>query len=228
VAFLAPYAIQGGIALAGYLSNRKKQKAAEAQQQQVFGGASGVSDTLSRSGTDLTQLGMGPTQRALSYYDTLLHGNRAAQAQVTAAPRGAITDTYRGATQGLEQSGVRGAARDEATANLNRDRAGKIASLVSGVQPMAANAVGSMGQSLIGEGSQRLGSAGEIWGGLFGQAAKNQLAAQQHSDQTNAQIGSFLFDILNGSGGKTAGGGGGMYRAGPKTPYTPSDQWGYG
>ena len=52
-------------------------------------------------------LGSPAVRQAMSYYQTLLTGSRGQMQQLTAGPRGAITDVYSSAARGLERSGVR-------------------------------------------------------------------------------------------------------------------------
>lgn len=207
-----PYGIMAGQAIYGYIKNRqaaKAEKDARAQEQSVFGQASGVSNQLTQTGTQLTDIGVPAAQRSLSYYDTLLRGSRSAMANATAGPRGAITDTYRGAERSLEHSGVQGAQRDLARSEFARDRAGKIADLTSGVQPAAAASIADIGTNLISQGGNRLGNAGTLWGGLLGNRSANTLEAAGTHQATSAQLGKTIFDILSYAGSQ--------YHAKPKT-----------
>jgi len=210
--FLAPampWIIKGGSLLGGWLAGRKAQSSAQQRSPEeaaALSGATNAASGLTRQGQTLTSAGLPAAQQSLSYYGTLLRGNRAAQAQATAAPRGAITDTYRGAERSLERSGLRGAGRDQAIADLNRDRAGSISSLVTGVQPGAAAALMQGGTNLISEGNAAFGNAGSIYGGLLGQGFANRKYAREEGEKTGSSIGSFLFDILSGGFGKKGGG----------------------
>lgn len=178
------------------------------EEQQALGGAQGAAGNLTKTGSSLIQTGQETQAPATSYFDTLLRGNRAQMAGATAAPRAAITDVYRGAERGLEHSGVRGPQRDVAAADLNRQRASQISSLVTGVQPAAASALTGIGQTQIGQGAPMLGQAGGIYSGLLGQGASNRRYAREEGEKTGAGFGGLIFDILKGTlgGGKSGGG----------------------
>ncbi len=214
--FLAPalpWLVKGlqiaGPVLGGLLGGKKAQSSAQQrspEEQAALAGAQGAGGALMNQGRRLTDMGLPALQSGMSYYQTLLSGNRSAMAGATAAPRGGITDAYRGATRNLDQSGIQGAARDVATADLNRDRTARIAGLTSGVQPAAADALMGGGASLVGEGNQSFGNAGSIWSGLLGQGQQNRVYARQEGEKAGKGIGGFLFDILSMiPGGKKSG-----------------------
>lgn len=146
--------------------------------------------------------------QAGSYWQTLLSGNRGAMAQATAGPRAALTDVYRGAEANLDRSGIRGAQRDVAAAELGRDSAGQIARLTTGVQPAAAQGVGMIGNQLLGTGASLAEGAGSIWGNLLGQGQYNRMYGRAEGEKSSKAIGSLIFDILSGTIGKKFGGGG--------------------
>lgn len=227
MAAAVPVAIMAGQAIYGYVKNRQAKKAqqkAEAERGVALGGAQQVSDQLTQSGTGLTNMGLGPTAQGLNYYQTLLGGNRARMAQATAGTRAAITDQYRGAETSLEHSGLRGAAGEQARAELNRDRAARISGLTTGVQPTAAAAVTDIGTNLLGQGGQRLGAAGQLWSGLLGQGTLNRNYADANAQQSGKDFGSSLFDIASAAYGMYGSGRGasGGYR-GVGTPGYPGD-----
>ena len=136
LAIAAPYIAQGVGALGSYLSSRKAGKRGE-EEQQALGGAQQAAGTLASTGSSL----LGNVQGPANYFQTLLQGTRPAMAQATAGARGSITDLYRGAERGVDRSGIRGAQRDVTLGELARDRAAKLAGLVTGVQPQAAQSL---------------------------------------------------------------------------------------
>src|SRR5438874_8595463 len=101
------------------------------EEQKALQGGQQAAGQLGTTGQQMTTTGAENIGAGSNYYQALLHGNRALQAQATAAPRASITDTYAGAQRGLEQSGVRGAEKDVATGELQRQKAGQLASLVT-------------------------------------------------------------------------------------------------
>ena len=225
--FLAPalpWIAKGGALLGGWLGGKKAQSSAMArspEEQAAIGGAQGAAGSLGRMGSSLLSggqqtigQGVGMLGNAGNYWQTLLGGNRAAMAQATAGPRGALTDQYRGAERGLERSGLRGATRDLASAELSRDRASKIAGLTTGVQPMAAEQLsgigGQLGQLGMGQAGLGVGAAGQgasIWTRLLGEGSENRRYGRAEGEKAGTGIGSLIFDILSGfgGGGKTPG-----------------------
>jgi hypothetical protein len=126
--------------------------------------------------------------------------------QATAAPRAAITDVYRGAERSVEKSGVQGAAKDVQMGELNRQRAGQIAGLTTGVQPAAADRLTDIGQTQTGQGAPMIGEAGSIYSNLLGQGAANRVYGRGEGEKAGTGVGGFLFDIMNSSLGKGSGG----------------------
>jgi hypothetical protein len=211
VGFLAPavpWIVKGGSLLGGWLGGRQAQKSAQQRSPEELAalqGAQSAGNTLMQQGQTLTSTGLPAIQKSLGYYQTLLGGNRAAQALATAGPRAAITDTYRGAERNLERAGVRGAQKDVAEAELGRDRAAQVAGLTAGVQPGAAAALMQGGSGLVGQGSSILSGAGSLWSGLLGQGFENRKYARGEGEKAGTGIGSLLFDVLSGFGGKKGG-----------------------
>lgn len=199
----------GGSLLGNWLGGRAKRSAMERSPEELAAlrGATGAAGDLSRQGQGLTHMGLPAVGGASNYWQTLLGGNRAAMAQATAGPRAALTDQYRGAERGLERSGLRGATRDLASANLSRDRASRIAGLTTGVQPMAAEQLGNLGLGLTGQGTAALMGTGNIWSSLLREAAANRYQGNQAGQQTSSQVGGLIWDILAGSSGSAAGAG---------------------
>lgn len=241
--FIAPFIAPVAGAIGSLWAAKKAGSAAEdhanqlnQQGQAAFTGAQGAAQNLSSLGTGLVGQGQATTAEGLAtagkgtnYYSALLGGNRALQSQAVAAPRAAITDVYRGAERNLDRGGVRGAAKDVATADLGRQKAGQISSLITGVQPGAAQALTSTGLSVAGVGGQQtgqglgaVGNAGSLLSGLYGpslgQGQFAQKQGQAAGDKTGGMLGGLLFDIINGvlkqkgsgSGSSSGGGGGGM------------------
>jgi hypothetical protein len=206
--FLAPavpWIIKGGAMLGSYIMSKKAQSSAQKrspEEQAALSGAQSTSDNLTTAGTSLFSRGVPYSRQAGDYYSTLLNGNRSQMAMATAAPRAAITDVYRGAESNLERSGVRGASRDVASAELGRDRASKIAGLTTGVQPGAAAALAGMGGQMTGQGTAALMGAGNIWQNLLGQGFNNRAYAREEGNKAGSAMGSMVFDILSGSFGK--------------------------
>ena len=214
--FLAPampWIAKGAGILGGALFGKHEQNVAQQrspEEQAALGGAQSSATGLTQAGQSLFGAGLPAAQQSTGYWSTLLRGNRAAMAQATAAPRAAITDQARGQELSLERQGVRGGIKDLAKAQITRDTGSQIAGLTTGVQPMAAQQLGTLGTSLTGQGTSAMGQAGNIWGNLLGAGANNRYYARGEGAQAGAGMGSLIFDLLNtkwgkGGGGTTAG-----------------------
>jgi len=187
-----PLAIMAGSAIISHYAS--KHAAEEAmkrtpEEQVSLKGAQTGAATLQTGGQAALTTGAETQAPATSYYDTLLRGNRAQQAAATAAPAARISDIYSGATRNLEQSGVRGAQKDVASADLNRQRAMQLSSLVTGVQPMAASALTSIGEQQQNRGAQMVASGNQTYGNLLGIGQANRRIGQEAGQQTASTIG---------------------------------------
>lgn len=220
---------------AQYFMNRGKNKQIGQQQQAGVAG-------LQNSATDLNKFGdkigdaaggfLGGAQKqftsannsldqSANYFSPLLRGGRAAIDQHLAPERAGITETYRGAGKAIEQSGMRGGTRDLANAELNRDRAAKLALLPAVARGNAAGAMldvgqtqGSMAAAQAGTAANLFGSATQAkGGGLAGYGAMMNNATDQwktqqaYGNQSGAGIGSMIFDAMKSQGKKSGGGG---------------------
>lgn len=158
-----------------------------------------------------------------NYFAPILGGSRAAIDQTLAPERAQITDTYRGATRALDTSGVRGGSRDLATAELNRDRAGRLALLPGAARANAATGMAQLGQAragaatqqagvgggLTGQSVQARGGAASAYGGLFGGNVRREESINAAGQESGGAIGRMIFDALKTSGKKGGAGGGG-------------------
>jgi hypothetical protein len=213
-------------AIGGILGGKKATSAAmkrSPEEAVALGGAQGAGAALGAQGKGLYGTGTGMVAQGqttlaqpTNYYSRLLSGNRALASQAVAAPRGAITDVYRGAERNLEQGGVRGAARDVAKAEIGRSRAGQISSLITGVQPAAAGALTSIGETQTGQGAgiastgvSATGTSGSLYSNLLGQGTQNRQYARGEGEKFGSGFGGLIFDLLNKAGMKKGGGGGG-------------------
>src|SRR5262245_21152947 len=146
----SPIVQAGGMVVGGIIGKKAQENAMQRSPEELAAlqGAQGIAGQAGRAGGELLNQGRDYLQRPAQYFQTLLGGNRAAMAQAVAGPTAQITSNYRGASRALDQQGVRGAARDQAVADLNRQRAGQIAGLTTGMQPYAAEQLASMGQNV--------------------------------------------------------------------------------
>jgi hypothetical protein len=159
-----------------------------------------ASQQLLGQGQSLMGAGMPAMKSALNYYQTLLQGNRAAMAQAVAGPTAQLTDMYRGAERNLDRQGVRGGSRDLAVAELGRDRANSLAQLTTGVQPMAAGNLGSLGGSMTSMGAGALSSAAGIGSNITGQGFQNRQNSNQMWGGALSDVGGAMFDVWKAKG----------------------------
>jgi hypothetical protein len=210
---LAKPAMQIGAAIGGHFLGKKSQSAAmkrSPEEMEALQGSQAAGKSLQTTGTELVSEGRQTLQQPTGYWQRLLGGNRPLMAQATAAPRAALTDIYRGAERNLEKSGVRGAARDVAQAELGRQRASQVAGLTTGVQPFAAQQLTGIGSEQLGTGAPMLAQAGDIFTNLLGQGAGNRRYAREEGEKAGTAAGGLIFDVMSGVGGMKRGGGGGV------------------
>jgi hypothetical protein len=190
---VVPLAIMAGGAIISHYANKKATADAakrSPEETAAQGAASTGATTLQDKGAESMTTGADTQRPATNYYDTLLRGDRASAAQATAAPAARITDIYSGAQKNLEQQGVRGAQKDVASADLNKNRASSLAGLVTGVQPAAAAALTSIGQTQQAQGIGATTSGNSTFTNLLGQGQQNRQAAQPAGTSAAASVGS--------------------------------------
>jgi hypothetical protein len=189
---VVPLAIMaGGAIISHYAAKKAKNDALKRtpEELQSLEAAQGGAGTLAGHGTEELQTGKETQAPATSYFDKLLHGNRAAQAQAIAAPTAGVQDVYRGAERGLEKSGVRGAARDVASGELARGKASQIAGLVTGVQPAAAQTLTGIGQTQQAQGAGMVSSSNSTYQNLLGKGQENRDQANVAGTNAAASVG---------------------------------------
>lgn len=171
-----------GVSMIGGAIGGKKTGPADAAAMQA-----------SQQGQTLFNFGMPRLNQAAGYYSGLLTGSRSQMTQAVQPEITATTDIYRGAERNLERSGVRGAQRDVAKAELGREQAGRIAGLVGGVRPMAAQQLAGLGGVGI-QGAQGMGS-------LYANLLQQQQAAKEYNDKQSGALWGNIGKLLVGSYG---------------------------
>lgn len=176
-------AIGLGISAYSAWKNGKAASAALRSQNQMIGQGSAALSGAANTGGALNASSLPAFQQSVDYNSKLLGGNRAMMNQAVAAPAAQITSIYRGAQRGLERSGVRGGERDMAMADLNRERASKLAGLTTGVQGEAANNLGQLSTRGLAIGLNAQTEAANGFGNLAGQQGQNyRFAAGQQAE----------------------------------------------
>ena len=138
----------------------------------------------------LSGVGIPAIQGAAGYYQRLMGSRQAAQA-ATAPAAANISEAYKGAGAGVDRSFLQGGQRDQAIADLNRDKTSQIARLYAGVQPSAAAALGSLGTSAVG-------GANNVYGSIMGQGLDQRKFAEGVDTQNGQASGNILYSILKG------------------------------
>ena len=193
-----PLIAQGGGLVGGMIAGQQATKMAQKrspEEMAALQGAQGSASQLGRVGGQLTQQGQDYQRAPGQYFQTLLSGNRAAMSQAVAGPTAQITGNYRGAERNLNQQGIRGASRDQAAADLNRQRVSQIAGLTTGMQPYAAEQLAKLGGENIQSGIGALATGGGLHQGLLNSGFDNRKYAREEGGKTGAAIGGLARDL---------------------------------
>jgi hypothetical protein len=202
---------QGAGLIGGIYASRAAQNAAlqrSPEELAALKGATGAAGSLGQTGTSMLNEAQPYIAQPASYYQTLLRGSRGAMANAVAPARAALQESYRGEQAKLANSGIRGAARDQLQGNLDRQQAGQVSALTTGVQPGAASALAGVGGQLQQTAAPLLGQAGNIYQQLLSQGAANRTQAMKEGTDTGQSAGKLIADLgttLFGGGKKTAG-----------------------
>lgn len=218
----APYAAMGLGALFGKKASQPSalQRQAVTQTQQGGQAVSALAPPTLQAGKTLTQqgtgyLGQGASELApaASYYRNVL-GSRSAANTALSPERNTALEYYGGAQRKLQRT-MRGPARESAIAELDRQKAGQLASYLPQARQAGAQGLERVGSLYGGMGAQALGAGTSLTGqglnaaaqgaylgsGLFNQAS--QLRDQER--QGGQAWGNILYDLagsLFGMGGK--------------------------
>jgi hypothetical protein len=200
-----PMAVSG---VGGFLAKKFGLGGPSKQEQALNQQQAGNAAQLNEQGTGMFKYGNPLLQQSTSYYQRLLNGNRAAMTQAVQPEIAGITDTYRGAERGLERSGIRGPARDVASAELTRDRAGKVASLIPNVRPMAAAAVGDAGRFGIQQGQAAQQASSGIYDRLISGGREDRKSQNETQGAFGKTLGTMTADAMKAFGKKSSKGAG--------------------
>lgn len=170
---------------------RAGQQDANAASAPLIGAQTSLAQQQQRQGAQQFNFGFPLLQRSASYYGSLLNGNRASVTSTLAPTVSQINQTYSGASRNLDRMAP-GAGRDEARAELDRQRAGQVGGLPLQARQGAAASLMGLGESAVGGGTGALGSASSIYGQLIG---ANQ-TQQNINNQQDYQLGQNLSQII--------------------------------
>lgn len=154
-----PLVMLGASLLGSWLGGRKnkKQKALEEQQTQnaalMQERGKALENEFGQMSESFFNQGRGVRRQAgfaqpMNYWQALLGGDRGKMMNAVAPQRAMLAETYGGARRGLQRSRLRGAQRDEAEQELNRQEVGQTAGLTQGLQGEAAQQMSGLEQQI--------------------------------------------------------------------------------
>ncbi len=192
-------AIIGGVASvgSGLLASRQSdaQKTALGAQTNALNSQTDLAKLLTKVGGDQYAATQPGYQKAISYYQSLLDGNRAKQLQAVSPQIQNLNDTYQGARAHIDQT-LRGPQRDQAIALLDQQHAAATSNLTNGVQPGAAKTLLDTGANSSGTYLQALsGAAGANASAASGFGQQYAAATNQNNQNNNmwANLGDNFF-----------------------------------
>jgi len=212
-ALAAQVAIGAGTGLLGQILARKTNLLGTqrpGEEKTAISGAQGVAQQLQGLAPSFATQSQGiygaaipAYQNAINYYSTLLgRGGRSAMQAAVAPAAENIAGTYAGAIRGTERMAP-GGVRDQAVAELHRERAGSIARLLQGVQPGAAQALMGGGTAGLGAAAQvgqagaaTLGQAGNIYSNLLQGGFQNRAYSGGLGQAFGSGLGGLIFQLL--------------------------------
>lgn len=206
----------GGMVGGSLLS--KKLSGPTSQQSGAMQGTAGNAALLGSAapqmigqGQENIKQGAGYASTAGNYYQKLL-GSRSSLKEATAPDTAAALDYYKGA-EGKVANTMRGGGRDNALAELDRQKVGQLAMLPTMARGKAAENLTGAAAPLLSTGAQQQGQGVYAAGTAVG---ANNAYYNQATDQADQQrksgsgIGQFIFDAIKGWKGGGWGSGGGM------------------
>jgi hypothetical protein len=201
----------GGMLGSSWLGSRKSQQEKDALAAQTAGmnQQTGMAKTLQDFSKNQFTMS-GPAQKmALDYYTKLATGNRGTINEALAPEYGQISDIYRGGMAGAQSRMAPGPIRDQAIADMQRQKSGQMAMLPMQARAGGMKSLADFGQAGAQAGMQAL--SGASWmtsaassgaGNLFNMA---QAGNQRWSDMGESIGKIFLPWVLNQYGGGKGG-----------------------
>jgi hypothetical protein len=135
---------------------------------------SDIARLLGAQGSDLYNVASPLYRQAANYYGGILSGNKAAIAQTIAPEAEALAEMNAAEQKSIENSSLRGGARDMALAESGRSGAGRISALVPQARKDAAAAASGIGLQGMGLGTQQEGAAASTYGTLAGMGQQDR------------------------------------------------------
>lgn len=193
--------IFGGI-MGGRKTGAQKQLEANTAAQ------SGLANQMSSFAREQHSMASPALQRAMQYYTQLAVGGRGAIGSALAPDKNRLLETYRGAERGMDS--MVGPSRDNALAELQRQKAGQLGMMPFMARQNAMGQLGDMGNTLSRNALSAYGGAGNaLQGAAEGLGMQDNMQARQRAAWTNmgGQIATVMGPWLLGKFGKGKGGG---------------------
>jgi hypothetical protein len=222
---VAPYAISA----VGSLFGRKASGPSKAQQQAMDTTSaaqkqlSGAAAPLMGQGQQLSGQGSQYLGQAGKYYSGIL-GSRQQARESLAPEMSTALEYYRGAGNKAKRT-LTGGVRDQAVAELDRQKVGQLAGMIPAARRSAAEGLGNLGGTALQGGTAQTGQAANLLdtSARIGTQQFGNATTLRNQEQAGGRSwGGTIFDILKGGiGGKKGskgGGGGGILPSGSYAP----------
>lgn len=164
-----------------------RPSAPSAQEQEHSRGVSDMARLLSGQGQNSYNVSSPLYGQAVDYYNKILSGDKGAAAQAIAPEAEAMAELNAGRMKGIQQSGARGGARDQALEDASRQAHGDIASLIPKARQNAAQAGSQLALQGMGLGTQQEGAAAGLYSDLLGKGQQDRQFGDSLQQQ-NAQM----------------------------------------
>jgi hypothetical protein len=248
-----PLAIMGASALMSLFKGRKgkQEKQLEAQQQAdsqlLRQKGTGLQTEFDTQGDTFLNQAKGIRNQQgfaqpMNYWSALLGGDRSRLAGAVAPQRASMAENYQGARKSIQKSRLRGAQKDQAEQELNRQEVGQEAGLGQGLAPMAAQqmtgiegqiqqimqAYSGLGLNAKAQGAnilaQMLGQSADLNANLREGYRQDRQQSSQRWGALGSALGGWAMNDLQGmiGGGKTPFGTNNKM----PTPYSGRDMYG--
>lgn len=163
-----PLAVMAGSAVYNHYHKSAAQKAQAAGQA----GTTAIAQGATTAAQPLLSQGTENLGAAGSYYKQVLGSRSAAQNAVAPETQQAL-DYYKGA-EGKASMTMRGGARDNAVAELERQKVGQLSTFMPMARANAAQGAGQVGNAQTSAGANLYGAAGSAYGQLFNQGTQQK------------------------------------------------------
>lgn len=191
-------AVIGGTALVGsYLNYRGAKNASKRtpEEQNALTAQTGVANQLRDQSSSLFRMGTPALSQAGRYYSTLASGNRGAMTQALAPEIEQTNQVYGGTRRSLARF-LRGPDRDYQMGELERQRAGSVASLFREGRTNAVARLLDYGQGTTATATSALGGSAGIYGNVGRTAQNDRFAGNQMQQQAGYASGQLLMQLL--------------------------------